>query len=76
MAEERTQRFDVLPIFALRFGNDSFKPHLAAAQSTGKTASYCHCRESRSTLIVRMICSNWYWRTGMGMRSVWHVSGI
>jgi len=23
-------------LFALRFGNDSFKPHLAAAQSTGK----------------------------------------
>jgi 2-phospho-L-lactate guanylyltransferase len=23
-------------LFPLRFGNDSFKPHLAAAQSTGK----------------------------------------
>ena len=24
-------------LFPLRFGNDSFKPHLAAAQATGKT---------------------------------------
>ena len=26
-------------LFSLRFGNDSFKPHLAAAQATGKS---CH----------------------------------
>jgi 2-phospho-L-lactate/phosphoenolpyruvate guanylyltransferase len=29
-------------LFPLRFGNDSFKPHLAAAQATGKTCQVLH----------------------------------
>jgi 2-phospho-L-lactate guanylyltransferase len=29
-------------LFPLRFGNDSFKPHLAAAQATGKTCIVLH----------------------------------
>ena len=29
-------------LFPLRFGNDSFKPHLAAAQATGKTCRVLH----------------------------------
>ncbi len=35
-------------LFPLRFGNDSFKPHLAAAQSTGKP---CHVLQLRSIAI-------------------------
>jgi 2-phospho-L-lactate guanylyltransferase len=29
-------------LFPLRFGNDSFKPHLAAARATGKTCEVLH----------------------------------
>ena len=43
-------------LFPLRFGNDSFKPHLAAAQATGNRARYCNFRASQSTWIIPQTC--------------------
>ena len=47
-AAEPTRYFAVPPIyFPLRFGNDSFKPHLAAAQATGNLTRFCNCPASQ-----------------------------
>ena len=45
-------------LFPLRFGNDSFKPHHAAAQATGKPCVVLNFPESPSTSTIPKTCSN------------------
>ena len=45
--------------FLFRFGNDSFKPHLAAAKATGKTLHRAAtARASRLMSTIQRTCSN------------------
>ena len=62
-------------LFPLRFGNDSFKPHLAAAQAQENRASCCNCPASRSTWTIPKTCSGFSHIPAKPAPRAWFASG-